>query len=123
MGVFLENLVDNRTKLLMVHMTVLLDDLWDYLNKTNSAACIQQFYKSTTLLGKIAVIKSLATSQTVYVLSSLSTCNDTLREVNNLLYDFLWDGKGDKIKRTVMVNGYENGGLQMLDIFTFNKSL
>ena len=76
-----------------------------------------------TLPGKIAVIKSLAASQMVYVLSSLSTCQDTLREVNNLLYDFLWDGKGDKIKRTVMVNDYENGGLKMLDIFTFNKSL
>ena len=76
-----------------------------------------------TLLGKIAVIKSLAASQMVYVLSSLSTCQDTLREVNNLLYDFLWGGKGDKIKRTVMVSDYENGGLKMLDIFTFNKSL
>ena len=59
----------------------------------------------------------------VYVFSSLSTCHDTLREVNNLLYNFLWDGKGDKIKRTVMVNDYENGGLKMLDIFTFNKLL
>ena len=38
----------------------------------------------------------------VYVLSSLSTCKDTLREVNNLVYDFLLDGKGDKIERTVM---------------------
>ena len=60
----------------------------------------------------------------VYVLSSLSTCRDTLTEaVNNLLYDFLWDGKGDKIKRTDMLNDYENGGFKMLDIFTFNKSL
>ena len=50
-----------------------------------------------TLLGKIAAIKSPAASQMVYVLSSLSTCQDTLTEVNNLLYYFLWDGKGDKI--------------------------
>ena len=46
-----------------------------------------------------------------------------IHEVNNLLYDFSWDGKGDKVKRTIMINDYERDGLEMLDLKTFNKAL
>ena len=51
------------------------------------------------LLGKIAVLKSLAVSQIVYVLSSLATPRGVMNEVNSLLDNFLWDGKRDKIKK------------------------
>ena len=53
-----------------------------------------------TLLGKITIIKTLAVSQIVYILSSLPTPPDILKTINSILYDFLWDGKCDKIKRT-----------------------
>jgi hypothetical protein len=35
------------------------------------------------------------------------------------LYNFLWNGKKDKIKCTVMINGYEEGGLKMQHIKSF----
>ena len=76
-----------------------------------------------TLLGKITIIKTLAVSQIVYILSSLPTPPDILKTINSILYDFLWDGKGDKIKRTTMINNYAKGGLKMLDIQSFNESL
>ena len=40
-----------------------------------------------------------------------------------MLFDFLWDGKGDKIKRRVMINKNNEGGLNMIDLPAFNKSL
>ena len=80
-------------------------------------------FRRLTLLGRITVIKFLAVSQLVYVLSSLETCAEVIHEVNNLLYDFLGYGKGDKVKRTIMINDYERGGLKMLDLKTFNKAL
>jgi len=46
-----------------------------------------------------------------------------LKEINSLFYDFLWNGKGDKIKREVMINNYAKGGLNMIDIESFNKGL
>ena len=46
-----------------------------------------------------------------------------LKEVNKLFYTFLWNEKGDKIKRDIMINDYSNGGLKMIDIQSFNKSL
>ena len=45
-----------------------------------------------------------------------------IKEINDLLYKFLWDGKGDKIKRTVVINDYQEGGIKMLDIKSFNSA-
>ena len=56
-------------------------------------------FRRLTLLGKIVVIKSLLASQLVYVMSPLPTSSRHLKDINNLLYQFLWDGKRDKIKR------------------------
>ena len=78
---------------------------------------------SRTLPGKITVIKALAASELVYVMSSLCTCFKTLREINDLLFKFLWDGKRDKIKRSEMIADYGDGGQKMLEIMAFNKSL
>ena len=46
-----------------------------------------------------------------------------LKDISNLLYQFLWDGKRDKIKRVEMINDYATGGLKMLDIQIFNRAL
>ena len=51
-----------------------------------------------TLLGKITIIKALAVSQIVHVLTSLPTHQGAHMEINTLLYDFLWESKGDKLK-------------------------
>ena len=80
-------------------------------------------YRRLTLLGKITVIKSLVVSQLVYLLSSLRSNYKVLNEINDLLYTFLWNGKGDKIKRKVMINDFGVGGLKMIDISSFSKSL
>ena len=80
-------------------------------------------YRRLTLLGKITVIKSLVVSQLVYLLSPLRSNYRILNEINDLLYTFLWNGKGDKIKRKLMINDLSVGGLKMIDICSFNKSL
>ena len=54
-----------------------------------------------TLLGKVAIIKSLAASQLVYIMSSLPSSQSYLKEIHQLLYNFLWDRRGDKVKRSV----------------------
>ena len=59
-----------------------------------------------TLLDKITITKSdsLAVSQIVYLLSSLPSHQKKIHEINSILHDFLWDSKGDKIKRTEVIN-------------------
>ena len=80
-------------------------------------------YRRLTLTGKIIVLKSLVASQLVYVLSPLHTNAKVIKEVNKLFFSFLWNGRGDKIKRDIIINDYSNGGLKMIDIQSFTKSL
>ena len=55
--------------------------------------------------------------------SPLPTNQQVLDEINNIFYKFLWDGKGNKIKRSIMISDYENGGLRMLDLNSFDEAL
>ena len=80
-------------------------------------------YRRLTLIGKITVLKSLAASQLVYLLAPLHSNHHAIKEINDMFYHFLWNGKGDKIKRKVMINEPGKGGLKMIDLCTFNKSL
>ena len=56
-------------------------------------------------------------------MSSLLTNHNAIGEIHKILFNFLWDGKGDKIKRDIMVSDYENGGVRMIDIKLFDKAL
>ena len=69
------------------------------------------------------MLKSLIVSQLVHILSPLPTNHNAIGEIHNILLNFLWDGKGDKIKRDILISDYENGGLRMIDIKRFNKAL
>ena len=75
------------------------------------------------LLGKITVLKSLIVSQLVYILSPLPTNQRVLEEINTLFFNFLWNGKGDKIKQNTMISNYSQGGLRMIYLISFNKAL
>ena len=76
-----------------------------------------------SLLGKVTVLKSLIASQLVYILTPLPTNQQVLDEFNLLFFNFLWSGKGDKIKRNKIISDYSEGGLRMIDLFSFNKAL
>jgi len=79
--------------------------------------------KRLMLPGKITIIKTLEASQLVYIMSSLRTCFKALKEINDLFFKFLWDGKKDKLERSEMIADYGDGGQKMLDIMAFYKSL
>ena len=39
-----------------------------------------------------------------------------LKEVETCIYDFLWKGKKDKIKRACMINDFSKGGIRDTDL-------
>ena len=69
------------------------------------------------------MLKSLITSQLTYILSPLPTNQSAVDEVNSLFFKFLWNGKGDKIKRDILISEYEHGGLKMIDIRLLTQAL
>ena len=46
-----------------------------------------------------------------------------MKELNKLLYNFLWNGKNDKIRRYGVCQAYEVGGLKVVDIKSFLAAL
>ena len=52
-------------------------------------------------------------------MSPLPTNHNVIGEINNIFFNFLWDRKGDKLKRDIVISNYENGGLKMLNIKHF----
>ena len=75
-----------------------------------------------TWLGKITVLKSLGLSKLNYVISNLETPKWFADRVKDLAHDFLWDGKPPRIKKSVIVNKIEDGGLRMPHIDNYIMS-
>ena len=88
---------------------------------SNCLACWE--LQRLTLLGKITVLKSLIVCQLVYILSPLPTNQKVLKELNSWFFKFLWSNKGHKIKGKIMISGYSQGGLKLIDLISFNKAL
>ena len=75
-------------------------------------------------MGKIIVIKSLIISKLTHLLISLPDPSEQfINTLEKELYDYLWDGKNSKIKKSVVCKPFIEGGLQMLDIKAFITSL
>lgn len=72
-------------------------------------------WRGLTLLGRIQIVKTFAIPKFMYKASLISVSEDLIKDVNKLLYGFIWRGN-DKIKRSALINDIENGGLKMLDI-------
>ena len=81
-------------------------------------------WRLLSIIGKIQVIKSLAVSKLVHLLTTLPSPNDlSLKELETLFFSFIWGGKRDKIARKTIINDIEDGGLKMTDIRSFAKAL
>ena len=49
--------------------------------------------------------------------------DNILKDIQKTFYRFLWNGKRDKVKREILTNSYEDGGLKMIDIKLFCQAL
>ena len=68
-------------------------------------------------MGQIAVIKSYALPKLIYPLTSLpNPPKETIQCLEKLMYDFIWDGKPDKIKWEIFISNYDKPGLEMINI-------
>jgi hypothetical protein len=62
-------------------------------------------YRDLTYIGKVTVIKTLALPILVQCLTVLPNLPDSiLNDIEKIFYQFLWNGRKDKIKRSVIIN-------------------
>jgi len=115
-------------KILGVKLTTDIDRI-SQINYEDKLITIQRVLKSwkkrnITPLGRITVIKSLLISKLTHLLINLpDPPQDFLISLEDELYNYLWDGKNSKIKKSVVCKPYSEGGLQMLNIKTFITAL
>ena len=78
--------------------------------------------RNLTLLGKITVIKSLLFSSLNHLFISLPNLDDkTLKKINELFYNFIWEG-ARRIKKGSLMPICD-GGLKMININAFISAL
>ena len=75
-------------------------------------------------IGRITVIKSLLISKLVHIFTSLpNPSKEELKHLENILHKCIWASKRDPIKRSKTIQNYSHGGLRMLDLLSFVKSM
>ena len=80
--------------------------------------------RQLTPLGKIIVIKTLVIPKLVYLFINLPDPPSTfLKNLETELFQFLWEHKPAKIKKSVICKSYEEGGLAMCDLHSFLSAM
>ena len=72
-------------------------------------------WRGLSLLRRIQIVKTFAIPKFMFRASVKPTSKELIKEVNSVLYSFIWKGK-DKVKRHALISDVEMGGLKMLDI-------
>ena len=79
--------------------------------------------RNLTLIGKIVIVKSLILPNLTYLISNITLSKEHIQKFKSLVYNFLWKGKKDRVKRTILAKDYSEGGLRMIDIDSYIKSI
>ncbi len=98
----------------------------NYTTKLEKAINKVKFWMSRdlTIYGRVTLIKSIIMSQFVYlIIPLLRPKKDIIGRINKLVFNFLWGGKPDKIKRDVVTQPLNLGGINMLYPIDFIDSL
>ena len=79
--------------------------------------------RDLSIVGSINVIKTLALSEMVFICSVMNTPKDFSKEVNKITFDFIWNHKPAKIKKTTLIKQKTAVGLDMKDFSLFDTAL
>ena len=78
---------------------------------------------SLTLFGRVLITKTLGISQIIYSASNIEVPDTLTGTLKKKLFNFIWKKRKDKIKRTVLYQDLEKGGLRMTDVDLVFKTL
>lgn len=77
-----------------------------------------------TPIGKNVIVKSFALSQLVFLFQVLPDPPDYfIQDIQGCIFDFIWSGNPDKVKRNTIYNSFENGGLKVTQVRSFISAL
>jgi len=68
-------------------------------------------------------VKILGLSKLIYNASVLAMSKHTVKRINKIIFNFLWDGKPAKIKKKTIIAEKKHGGLKLIDFEIMERSL
>ena len=75
------------------------------------------------MMGRITVVKSLMLPNITYIASNMIILKEYLQKMKQIIYNYVWNGKRDRIKREVLAKNYNEGGLKMINIDDYVSSI
>ena len=80
--------------------------------------------RDLTPIGRNLIFKTFAVSQLVFLFQVLPNPPKWfISELNSILYDFIWRGNPDKVKRSTIINPLNLGGLKVIHMESFISGL
>ena len=80
--------------------------------------------RNITPFGKITIVITFVISPFVHLFLTIPISHQFLKDLNTLLYKFLWNNKPDKINRETVCSDFFEGGLKMVNfVFNFERVL
>ena len=105
----------DNVKTLGIHHGYNIDENTIWLEKINKMKNCIKVWKSRdlTFIGKVLVIKTLLLSQIGFLTESLIIAEKFVKEIESLLWSFLWNSKQPVVSRNTMHLSKEFGGVNM----------
>ena len=85
--------------------------------------------RKLSIIGRIHIIKTFGLSQFVHIMQSISLPDHVLIEINQVFFRFLWNKQfantrpSDKVKRSVITNDFDEGGLKMINMQLLQQAI
>lgn len=80
----------------------------------------QWLQRDLSLRGRTLLTKAEGISRLTYAALSLHVNQKVLKKIDKMLFNFVWRNKNHYIKKSVIMNPYDKGGLNFLDFYTLN---
>ena len=78
--------------------------------------------RNLSILGRCLITKCLGIPQLVFSMSILDGPKNCIPTINTSIFQFIWKKRKDKIKRQVMYQNYDKGGLRVPNVDVMIKS-
>ncbi len=79
--------------------------------------------RTLSIKGKITIVNTLALSSLIHTSCLIETPPEMLKETNDIIQNFIWDGKIAKIAQNTLIKNIEQGGLKLCHFPTKVKVL
>ena len=96
--------------------------LWnDVINNIHKKLVLWQ-QRNLSLVGKVLIIKSLGMSKLLFLTNFIVMQEKIIKRIEKMFFDFIWEGKRNRVKKEICFLPRKMGGIRMVDIRTSLKT-